>query len=255
MKILIIEDEPLVARDLKKLIHHLEPDFEVVKVISSLSGALIWFEEHEEPDLIFMDIQLSDGVSFEIFEKVKLECPVIFTTAYNEYALRAFKVNSVDYLLKPIDPAELQKAITKFKKISGGKGEEVKMQITELLRDLSLGENRKKYKERFIVNYRDMLISVPVNNIAYFKRDELVYLQTMDNKKHISEIQTMEEIEHLIDPELFFRANRQFIIHINTVDNIRKHFNGKLVVKLKPPFNEEIDISRERAGEFKKWLS
>lgn len=250
MKILIIEDEPFVAKDLEKQIKLLEAKAEIVGVLSSVEGALKWFEDHDVPDLIFADIQLSDGISFEIFESLHLHCPIIFTTAYDEYAIRAFKLNSIDYLLKPIDVKELEGALLKYKSLS------VENQLSDQLKMMIAqwnGNVTKKYKERFLTLHRNTLVPVMHEDIACFHKEELIYLVTMQNEKYISEHQTLDEVESLLNPEVFFRVNRQYIIHIQSVDRIKTTHKG-LTVQLKSPLNIEIDISREKATAFKKWV-
>ena len=249
MKLLIIEDEPLVAKDLMNLIAKLSPDAQVLQVLSSVDSARKWFSENTTPDLILSDIQLSDGISFDIFESLHLSCPIIFTTAYDEYAIRAFKLNSIDYLLKPIDSKELSTALAKYKSLSA------ENTVAEQLKALmnNWGTHAKKYKERFLTLHRNTLVPVSQQSIAYFHKEELIYLHTMDNERLITEHHTLDEIEGLLDPGIFFRVNRQYIIHIQSVGRIKPTHKG-LTVQLKPPFNTDIDISREKATAFKKWI-
>jgi DNA-binding LytR/AlgR family response regulator len=250
MKVLIIEDEHLVAKDLENILKRIEPGAQILPVISSVEAAKRWFASNTLPDLILSDIQLSDGISFDIFENLHLSCPIIFTTAYDDYAIRAFKLNSIDYLLKPIDSKDLQAAITKYKSLS------TENVLAEQLKSLMTGWNQqpqKKYKERFLTLHRNTLVPVMQQDIAYFHKDELIHLQTVNNEKLICEHQTLDEIEGLLNPEIFFRVNRQFIIHIQSVGRIKTTHKG-LTVQLKAPFNTEIDISREKATAFKKWI-
>lgn len=256
MKIVIIEDEPLAAKDLQKLLQRLDTSMEVLTVLPGLAAAKSWFAQNREPDLLFMDIQLSDGVSFDLFKYVKIECPIIFTTAYNEYAIRAFKVNSIDYLLKPIDQQELQTALDKFRKYKAHQQPaDLQQQIKALIQDLHISDTAKKYKERFMAHFKNTLVPVYIDQIAYFAKDELIYIMTIGGQKLICDYNTLEEVEQLVNPQLFFRANRQYIIHLNSIDNIKHGFNGKLLVKLKSPVNVEIDISREKAAIFKSWIN
>lgn len=249
MNILIIEDETWAAKDLQNLIFKVEPSATILDIISSVQGALKWLQNNPSPDLIFSDIQLSDGISFEIFEKLHLQCPIIFTTAFDDYAIRAFKLNSIDYLLKPVDEKELMSALTKFKSLSSENilGEQLKALVS------SWGQSNKKYKERFLTLHRNTLVPVAQNDIAFFHKEELIYLHTMNNEKFISEHHTVDEIETLLNPEVFFRVNRQYIIHIQSVDRVKTTHKG-LTVQLKPNFHTEIDISREKAVAFKSWL-
>ncbi|MGV3586127.1 MAG: LytR/AlgR family response regulator transcription factor [Adhaeribacter sp.] len=249
MNILIIEDEPLVARDLAKLVQKLEPAAQILATLESVETAVHWLENNIPPDLILADIQLSDGISFDIFKKVNPSCPIIFTTAYNEYALKAFKLNSIDYLLKPIDRQELAKALEKYKSLQNTHlaAEQVKM----LLRSLS--GQQPKYKERFLAVHKNAFVPVNTHDIALFKKEELIFIYTWQNQKYVAEQNTLEEVEHLLDPMLYFRINRQTIAHINTVGKMQSTYKG-LSVMLKPPFNLELDISRDKAASFKKWL-
>jgi two-component system LytT family response regulator len=250
MKILIIEDEHLVARDLENLLKRIEPAAGILAVLSSVDASRKWFAANPLPDLILSDIQLSDGISFEIFENLHLTCPIIFTTAYDDYAIRAFKLNSIDYLLKPVDGKDLTSALAKYKSLS------TENVLAEQLKSLMTNWNQqpqKKYKERFLTLHRNTLVPVMQQSIAYFHKEELIHLQTMENEKLICEHQTLDEIESLLNPEIFFRVNRQFIIHIQSVGRIKTTHKG-LTVQLKPPFNTDIDISREKAAAFKKWI-
>ncbi|MBL7858005.1 MAG: response regulator transcription factor [Cyclobacteriaceae bacterium] len=249
MKILIIEDEALAAKNLVSLLNRLNSTAIILDVLSSVGSAHKWFATHELPDLVLSDIQLSDGNSFEIFESMHLHCPVIFTTAYDEFAIRAFKLNSIDYLLKPIDVDELDRALQKYQSIVSGNV------LTEQLKNLmgQWGNVQKKYKERFLAMHRNALVPVLQDDIFFFQKEELIYINTAQHEKFISEHQTLDEIESLLNPEKFFRVNRQFIIHVQSVSRIKTTHKG-LTVILKAPYNTEIDISREKAVAFKKWV-
>jgi two-component system, LytTR family, response regulator len=256
MKTVIIEDETLVAKDLQKLLRELIPDIDIQAVIPSLEEARKWFSTHEEPELLFMDIQLADGVSFDLFNHVKLECPIIFTTAYDGYAIRAFRLNSIAYLLKPVDKNELDRALAKFRRWAQPENATLqKEQMASLLKDLLNKEQQRRFKERFLVHTRNSLVPVPQEKIAYFLRDELIYLVTVDNEKYVSDYHTMEEVEELVNPAVFFRTNRQSIIHIQSVGSVKHGVNGKLVVHLRQNLQSEIDVSREKAAQFKEWMS
>jgi DNA-binding LytR/AlgR family response regulator len=249
MKILIIEDETLVAKDIHMLIQKLEPDAQVLEVIGSVVAARKWLTNHPEPDLILSDIQLSDGISFEIFESVKISCPIIFTTAYDAYAIRAFKVNSIDYLLKPIDADELAQALRKYKQHAGGST--VDLQVHNMIRDWS--KSQVVFKERFLVLHGNSMVPVPEYEIACFHKDQLIFLHTLQNEKYICEMNALDDMESLLNPQKFFRVNRQYIIHIQSVSKVKTTHKG-LTVVLKAPFSLEIDISREKATAFKRWL-
>jgi two-component system LytT family response regulator len=250
MNILIIEDEPLVAKDLENLLRRIEPQATIAAVLSSVESAKKWLGSNPKPDLILSDIQLSDGISFDIYENLHLSCPIIFTTAYDDYAIRAFKLNSVDYLLKPVDGKELSAALNKYKSLSSETilSEQLKTLMTQWGQ-----QPQKRFKERFLCLHRNTLIPVTQQEIAFFHKEELIYLHTMPNERYITEHQTLDEIESLLNPEVFFRVNRQFIIHIQSVGKIRTTHKG-LTVQLKPPFNNELDIIREKAATFKSWI-
>lgn len=250
MNILIIEDEPLVAKDLIKVVNKLLPGSNILGPLSSVEACNQWFAKHPFPDLILSDIQLSDGISFEVFEKTIITCPIIFTTAYDAYAIRAFKLNSIDYLLKPIDEKELENSLKKYQSISAGN------LLTDQLKALmsSWGKEAKKYKERFLCQHRNTLVPVEAQQIAFFHKEELIYLHTQAQEKYIGEHSTLDEVESLLDPQKFFRVNRQYLVHIQSVARLKSTHKG-LTIQLKPPFNIEIDISREKATAFRNWLA
>jgi len=253
MKALIIEDESLIAKALQGKIETVATDVDVIDILPSLKTSKKWFMQNAEPDVIFMDIQLCDGVSFELFDTYKLNCPVIFTTAYDEYALRAFKVNGIDYLLKPVDNDELKKAIDKSRKLVESKSASP-ADIQQLVKDLKGNNLSSLYKEKFIVNVRNNWVPVNTTDVACFMRENLNYLFTFSGEKYILDYATLEEVEELLDPKKFYRANRQAIIHIDSIQSVRPYENSKLKITLRPPLKFEIDISREKAPVFKKWL-
>ena len=254
MNVLIIEDEPLVARDLQKHLQRLAPDAQVLATLESVEEGIAWFKQHPEPDLIFSDIQLADGVSFDIFRQVKPQCPIIFTTAYDEYALQAFKLNSIDYLLKPIDPKELEYALAQFRSwIVKPQQPDYSAQLSSLLTDLAQ-PGKKKYKERFTAHFGHTLISVPKEQVAAFTRETLIFLVTTDNRTLVTDYKSLEELEDLLDPKLFFRANRQTIIHLTAIGHLEPHYTGKIIVTMKAPIKLEVTVSREKAGQFKSWF-
>lgn len=249
MKVLIIEDEPLVAKDIQKLVARLEPDAVVIGTLSSVEDSRKWLTQNEAPDLILADIQLSDGISFEIFEKKDLTCPIIFTTAYDEYAIRAFKLNSIDYLLKPIDEVDFAAALRKYKLLAGRSV--MDNQVRALIQQW--GKTNKFYKERFLVLHGNSLVPVLQTDIAFFHKDQLIFVHTMNNEKFICEFHALDDVEDLLDPANFFRVNRQYIIHAQAVGKVKTTYKG-LTVLLKQPLNVEMDISREKAVAFRKWL-
>jgi DNA-binding LytR/AlgR family response regulator len=254
MKALIIEDENLIAQELSGKIKNLADDVDVVQILPSLKTARKWFMANAEPDLIFMDIQLSDGVSFELFDSYHLQCPVVFTTAYDEYAVRAFKVNGVDYLLKPIDDDELKKAIDKCRTIIESRTK-FPSDIQQLMQKLSQPHTGNSlYKEKFIVSFRHQWIPVNTSDIACFMKENIHYIFTFSGEKHILDFTTLEEIEELLDPKKFYRANRQYIVNIDAIQSVMPHENQKLSLTLKAPLKMEVDVSREKAPAFKKWF-
>jgi DNA-binding LytR/AlgR family response regulator len=214
MKILLIEDEPLVAKNLESLVKKLEPKASILATMGSVKESLDWFKANAEPDLILSDIQLSDGASFDIFHEIQPKCPIIFTTAYDEYAIRAFKLNSIDYLLKPIDKDELRIAFDKFKKLNHAPyQDDFKEKLTHLLSDFDNRPTSLKFKTRFTAQFQRNIVAVTIERIVCFYRDEVIWIQTSDNQRLITDYNSLDEIEELLNPEGFFRANRQFIVN------------------------------------------
>lgn len=253
MKAVIIEDEEIIANMLVSKLQKIAPDIDVIAILPSLKTARRWFGEHAEPDLMFMDIQLSDGVSFDLFSHYTLNCPVIFTTAFDEYAIRAFKVNGIDYLLKPVSDADLAAAIEKSRKHIG-KEQTAPADITSLLKSLANPE-AMKYKEKFIVNTRNQWIPVNTKDIACFCKEVLNCIYLFNGERYVIDYVTLEEVEELLDPRQFYRASRQYIINIDAVQSVKPLENSKLIIRLKEPNHKlEIDMSRLRSPEFKKWM-
>lgn len=254
MNAIIIEDETLVAKELVKKLGEAAPDIRIQAILPSLKTARTWLKDNAEPDIMFMDIQLSDGISFELFQSFSLQCPVIFTTAFNEYAIQAFKSNGVDYLLKPVNKDDLKNAVDKCRRLMQTK-QNLPLDIAALLASLAPGGFQQSgHKEKFVINFRNTLVPVKTADIAYFVRDQLIYLCTFDNQRHILDYATLEEIEELLNPVKFYRANRQYIVNENAVKTVHAHSTGKLTLKLSIQPALEVDISREKAPAFKKWL-
>lgn len=250
MKVVIIEDEKRTAQNLQMMIKTIAPDFEIVTIIQSVEESIEWFANNN-CDLVFMDIQLSDGISFEIFTDVEIQAPIIFTTSYNEYALKAFEVNGIDYLLKPIEPSKLEKSIQKFRRFNQNKVTNI-YDLQNLLKDLSF--EKKQYKKRFLVKSGSTLIAISTDDIAYFCiENENVYLITQNSKKFIIDF-TLDEIEKILDPNYFFRLNRQFIASILSIGLLHPYSNNTLKVELKPVIDKEVIVSRYNIKEFKHWL-
>lgn len=254
MNAIIIEDEHLIADELQYKIRKIDADISIQHILPSVKLAKKWFLENAEPDLIFADIQLSDGVSFEIFTTFQLKCPVIFTTAYDEFAIQAFKVNGTDYLLKPVDEDELERAIFKAKEIIKSKSPYPK-EIQQLLSMISSPKDQlPAYREKFIVKQRNNWVPILTKDIACFYRENLNYLCTFSGEKYILEFATLEEIEELLNPAVFYRANRQSIVHIDAIQRVKLHDNQKLTLTLLPELKMTQDVSREKAPSFKKWF-
>lgn len=247
-KILIVEDEKPASDRIASLIKSLRPHYEIIEVLDSIESTIHWLQHQQKPDLILLDIHLADGNSFHIFDQVKVEAPIIFTTAYDQYAIKAFKQNSVDYLLKPVDSEELLKAIEKFEKTYTLD----QSNLTNFLETIKA--INKSYKSRFLVRYLDKLISIPVEEILYFVSEEkMVFLYT--NKTRFPVDFTLDHLEEVLDPNLFFRINRKCLASYISIHKISIHFNNKLKVELTPALpNEELLISKEKSAAFKNWL-
>lgn len=250
MKIVIIEDEPLAAERLERLIRQHRDDIELLAVLDSVENSVKWFNENLHPGLVFMDIMLADGISFEIFERTPVDVPVIFTTAYDEYTLRAFKVNSIDYLIKPVDPGELAAAMDKFSALrSGNDFRQSSLPMEKALRLLT-----ERYKSRFMVKVGDHIRIIPPENILYFySLEKATYLHSADNRNYPVDY-TLENLEELLDPAKFFRINRKYMIRIEAIKDIASYSNSRLRIDLQHLAGEEVIVSREKTADFKKWL-
>ncbi|HYQ57687.1 MAG TPA: LytTR family DNA-binding domain-containing protein [Draconibacterium sp.] len=254
MKVIIVEDELHNYRLLKGMAEKLRPDWQIVEWFEGVKSTVAWLNSNPAPDLIFMDIQLTDGISFSIFEQADVSSMVIFTTAYDEYALRAFEVNSIDYLLKPIKEDRLLLAIEKFEHMVSASNEKLgsALDYKELLQAITSGE--KKYRKRFLISGATSYFKLDVEDIAWFYTENRVTTAvTFKGKEHVIDL-TIEKLEEQLDPDLFFRTNRSSIVHINAIRKFENHFGGKLILRLIPPFDELITISRLKATEFKEWV-
>ncbi len=252
MKILIIEDEIPAAKRLEKLILECKPQAQILEVIDTIEDALEWFKINDEPDLIISDIQLADGVSFQIYEELDLECPIIFSTAYDQYAVKAFELNSIDYLLKPYSKNALQKSFDKLDKFSPYQNNSLKeLDLGTLLNQVS---NENVYKQRFLISKADALIPISIDDIAYiYTEDKAVMIKTMDNKSFFLNY-SLDELEAQLDPLKFFRLNRQFITGVKAITKISQYFNGKLKIELSPIQDAKVIVSRAKTPVFKNWL-
>ncbi len=253
MNVIIVEDEKLAAEYLRGLIRRYDPGIEVIFEADSVKKTVQWFDAGGKPDLAFLDIQLADGLSFEIFDRTTVTCPVIFTTAYNEYALRAFKVNSIDYLLKPIDPADLKKAIDRFRTGWLRESPDTTAHRLDTI-DRLLHQFTKTYKSRFIVKVGEHLRPVTVEEILYFySLDKATYFATAENRHYPADF-SLEYLEEIIDPGRFFRINRKYMISLPAILDIVSYSNSRLKIRLKHSTDEDVIVSREKVSEFKQWL-
>ncbi|MCF6222364.1 MAG: LytTR family DNA-binding domain-containing protein [Flavobacteriaceae bacterium] len=250
MKVIIIEDEKPSARRLRRMLT--EINIEAEAMLHSVAESITWFQNNNHPDLILLDIQLSDGLSFEIFEKVEVKSAIIFTTAYDEYALKAFKLNSIDYLLKPIDDDELNNAINKFKNTKNDR-EDLHFDLNQI-KKLLVNPLDKNYKKRFTIKIGQHIRMVNTNDIeCFYSENKASYLYSIENKNYLMDY-SLEQLENQLDPLKFFRVNRKFYINIEAIKDIISYTNSRLQIKLNH-FNEfDIIVSREKVKDFKHWL-
>lgn len=257
MNILIVEDEDLAVKKLKKTLFSVDESATIVGEADSIKSTVSWLQNNPSPDLILMDIELADGQSFEVFNHVQVKSPVIFITSYDEYALKAFKVNSVDYLLKPVQKEDLQLALEKYremKKIYATEQESPTVSIDMLVKELQQKLQTREYRKRFLVKHGQKLVSVEIDEIAYFFSDgRLNFFKTNDNKKFVVDY-TMDELNDMLDPEKYFRISRSFYISVNSVGQIHEYFGNRLLLHLKPETDKEAIVSREKVTDFKTWL-
>ena len=253
MKAVIIEDEKIAAELLKNLICQLDENIEVVTILQTVEDSVEWLSTNQHPDILFVDIHLADGSSFSIFEKTDVKCPIVFTTAYDEYALKAFEVNSIDYLLKPINKDDLQRALNKYKNLKGEKHEvDYKALISRFLTE---AENVNNYKEHFLVPERDKLVPLAAKDIAYVYIDlKLIKAVTFSGKVYYLN-QNLDEMMNQLNPKMFFRANRQYIVSHEAIKDISIWFGNKISLNLTIPTEEKIIVSKARVSDFKNWYS
>ncbi|PZR37826.1 MAG: DNA-binding response regulator [Azospira oryzae] len=252
MNVLIIEDEPLAATRIEKLVRELKPEAVVLDKLDSVKRSVAWFKSNTAPDLVLMDIQLADGISFQLFELCEVKAPVIFTTAYDEYALKAFKVNSIDYILKPVDKDELAAAFRKLEariSVPAVSPQKMMESIGHAMQMLT-----KKYKERFVIKVGEHLKSVEVQEVVFFfSLEKTTFAQTRDGRKYILDF-TMDQVEGIVDPARFFRINRKYIIAVDSIHDMISYTNSRLKLVLKTSDDQDIIVARERVQEFKDWL-
>ena len=250
MDVIIIEDEDYNVKLLEGMLQKIRPEWNVVQVFDSVKSTVEYLKNNAQPNLIFMDIQLADGISFSIFDQVEVTCPIIFTTAYDEYAIRAFKVVSVDYLLKPLKDSDLERAIVKFEKVENTfQPNEVYKEILDVIRT---GE--KKYRTRFLIQGHSTYTSLDVSDIAYFySESKITFAVTFAQKEHIINF-SLEQLEDELSKEDFFRLNRKYIANIKAIDSFEDFFGGKLIVHFTIPMKETVTISRLKNSAFKEWM-
>jgi len=253
MKVLIVEDEQIAANRLEKLLLNSSRKIEVLAKLDTVKRVVEWLEKKKSPDLIFMDIQLADGLCFDIFDLVEVNCPVVFTTSYDQYAIRAFKVNSIDYILKPLDPGELYNAINKFEFLTRNYAEKTtpeSIALQEAIRML----RQDSYKERFIVKIGEHIKSISTEDILYFVSEEkATFAFAKDKRKYILDY-TLDQLMDMIDPKVFFRINRKYIISIHSFEDIISYSTNRLKIQLKNNPAMDAIVSRERVQDFKRWL-
>lgn len=251
MNVLLIEDENAAARRLEKLLKDIAPETIILAQIDSVESSVRWLQNNPHPDLIFMDIHLADGASFDIFEHVKVQCPIIFTTAYDEYALQAFKVNAVDYLLKPIKSAELTSALEKYRQVF----KPVKAPDYSALLETLKNYQSENYLQRMLIRFGHSLKLIDISDAAYFyTKDKITFLITRTGAKRYPVDYPLDKLEEILDKKVFFRINRQFIVNVHAIREMHPYSKSRVKVDLDPPTDLETIVSTERSAEFKKWL-
>lgn len=253
MNVLLLEDEKNAAIRLQELLAEVAPEAVVIDVLETVAETLQWFKSSKQkPDIILSDIQLADGLSIDAFAQLDIKIPVVFTTAYDAYTLKAFKLNSIDYMLKPIDKDELKAALNKYHALHTAESD-IDPKLLSVIQNIVTG--KASYRSRFLLRRGERLFTVPTEEIAFVRADDkIVYLLTKGKQKHIID-ESLEELEKTLDPALFFRINRTYIVQLSTIDKISNHFNGRLKINLHHCDDEDIFVSKSRATEFKKWLN
>lgn len=252
MKVVIIEDEPNAQKELTRLLKNSAYQIDVLSYLDTVEEAVEWIETHEAPDLFFFDIQLSDGLSFEIFEHTEVKTPIVFTTAFDEYAIKAFKVNSIDYLLKPVKQNELNAALKKYENISQKLSHDSGLQLNQIQELLQL--NKPRYKTRFLCRIGDQISYVNTEDIAYFKaEDNEVLLITNDNHQYFIN-HSLDQLANYLNPDYFYRINRGYFVHLSSIKKMSKYFNSRLLLQLAPKTEGEVLISRAKVADFLNWI-
>jgi two-component system LytT family response regulator len=250
MNALIIEDEESAFNNLKRILLEIDSSIHIVSWLQSVEQSINWFESNDSPDLIFLDIHLSDDLSFKIFESVQVDCPIIFTTAFDEFAIKAFELNSIDYLLKPITKKNIDKSLAKYHSST----KPTINHYDKLIHDLKEVSALHNYKERFLVNKGDELVIILTSDISYFYKDMDTYIVLKDGNSYPIKF-TLEQLIEVLNPSEYYRVNRQFIININAISKITLWFKGKLKLHLNPEFDGNIFVSREKSINFKEWMN
>ena len=251
MNVLIIEDEPLAAQRLETLVADIKPDSSILARIDSVKKSVQWFKNNPAPDLVLMDIQLADGISFQIFEQCEVNAPVIFTTAYDEYALKAFKVNSIDYILKPVDKADLANGLRKLESLKGVQPsqQQLMQSITQAMQMLT-----RKFKERFVIKVGEHLKTLETKNVLYFfSQEKTTFCHSTDSRNYILDY-TLEQLETLVDPAEYFRVSRKYLVRGDSIQDIISYTNSRLRLVLRDSQDNDIIVARERVQDFRLWL-
>lgn len=250
MKVVIIEDEAFAALRLKKMIHDYDPEIEVIAELESVEESIKWFQKNKEPDLIFLDIHLEDDLSFAIFEKTEISCPIIFTTAFDEYAIKAFKLKSIDYLLKPIGQEDLSAALKKYSELTGGQTRSADLNsLYEMIVSKSPG-----YRERFSVSFGSKIKTIAVDDIAYFTSEEGMTFACLNRNSSYPIDLSLDKLTAELDPRKFFRINRKILVSLGAISDIHIYPKSRLKLELKPPHSEDIFVSLDKVTNFKRWL-
>lgn len=256
MKIAIIEDEPKIAESLKLILMEIDPSIYVMKILSSVKSSVEWLRVNQSScDLLFMDINLTDGLSFEIFNQIESNTPIVFLTAYDQYALDAFKVNGVDYILKPFDKTKIKQSLKKFKSLTQTGSNPLNAESLQHLLEVVASKTITNKRKSYLVYHQDKLIPLAVDDISWFyKSNQVTYACTISNKKYVID-DALDKIQNEVSLVNFYRANRQFIVSKNAIENIAIYFNGRLIVNILPKPDEKIIVSKAKATDFKNWLS
>ena len=256
MKIAIIEDEPKIAESLKLILMEIDPSISVMKILSSVKRSVEWLRVNQSScDLLFMDINLTDGLSFEIFNQIESNTPIVFVTAYDQYALDAFRVNGVDYILKPFDKTKIKQSLKKFKSLTRTGSNPISAESLQHLLEVVASKTITNKRKSYLVYHQDKLIPLAVDDVSWFyKSNQVTYACTISNKKYVID-DALDKIQNEVSSVNFYRANRQFIVSKKAIENIAIYFNGRLIVNILPKPDEKIIVSKAKATDFKNWLS